>query len=120
MTFGQTGIFIGNTQIVAYYGIILMAGAVAAAFLADWQARQRGYNPEIVWDALIWVLIGGIIGARLWHVFTPPPSMVAQGYTTAWYFAHPLDLINTRAGGLGIPGAVIGGMLALYWFCRSK
>jgi phosphatidylglycerol:prolipoprotein diacylglycerol transferase len=29
-------------------------------------------------------------------------------------------LINTRAGGLGIPGAVIGGALALYLFCRRK
>jgi phosphatidylglycerol:prolipoprotein diacylglycerol transferase len=46
--------------------------------------------------------------------------MVEQGYTTAWYLSHPLDLINTRAGGLGIPGAVIGGMLALYWFTRRK
>jgi phosphatidylglycerol:prolipoprotein diacylglycerol transferase len=33
---------------------------------------------------------------------------------------HPLDLINTRAGGLGIPGAVIGGGLALYLYCRRK
>lgn len=105
---------------IHFYGIILMLGAVAAAWLADWGARRRGYKSDYVWDALIWVLIGGIIGARLWHVFTPPPSMVAQGYTTAWYLTHPLDLINTRAGGLGIPGAVIGGMLALYWFTRRK
>jgi phosphatidylglycerol:prolipoprotein diacylglycerol transferase len=120
MTFGQTGIFIGNTQIVAYYGIILMAGAVAAAFLADWQARRRGFDPEIVWDALIWVLIGGIIGARLWHVFSPPPSMVAQGITTEFYLTHPFDLINLRKGGLGIPGAVIGGVLTLYWYTRRR
>ena len=101
MTFGQTGIFIGKTQIVAYYGIILMAGAVAAAFLCDWQARRRGFDPEIVWDALIWVLIGGIIGARIWHVFSPPPSMVAQGITTQFYLTHPFDLINLRKGGSG-------------------
>jgi phosphatidylglycerol:prolipoprotein diacylglycerol transferase len=105
---------------IHFYGIILMLGAVAAAWLADWGARRRGYKSDYVWDALIWVLIGGIIGARLWHVFTPPPSMVEQGYTTAWYLSHPLDLINTRAGGLGIPGAVIGGMLALYLFTRRK
>lgn len=105
---------------IHFYGIILMLGAVAAAWLADWGARRRGYKSDYVWDALIWVLIGGIIGARLWHVFTPPPSMVEQGYTTAWYLSHPLDLINTRAGGLGIPGAVIGGMLALYLFTRRN
>jgi phosphatidylglycerol:prolipoprotein diacylglycerol transferase len=97
-----------------------MLGALVAAFLAEHEARRRKLNSELVWDALIWVLIGGIIGARLWHVFTPPPSMIAAGFTTQYYLTHPLDLINTRAGGLGIPGAIIGGGLALYLFCRRK
>jgi phosphatidylglycerol---prolipoprotein diacylglyceryl transferase len=69
---------------------------------------------------LIWVLIGGIVGARLWHILTPPPSMVAQGITTEWYLRHPLDMLNTRMGGLGIPGAIIGGMIALYFFTRRR
>jgi phosphatidylglycerol:prolipoprotein diacylglycerol transferase len=105
---------------ITYYGIILMLGAVAAAFLAEREARRRGLQSDMVWDALIWVLIGGIVGARLWHVFTPPPSMVEQGITTAYYLTHPLDLINTRAGGVGIPGAIIGGGLALYLFTRRR
>lgn len=113
------GIPIGNFTI-PYYGMILMAGALAGAYLSSREARFRGQNPEIVWDGLIWVLIGGIIGARLWHIFTPPPSMVEQGITTAWYLTHPLDAINTRRGGLGIPGAVIGGALALFIFCRRR
>jgi phosphatidylglycerol:prolipoprotein diacylglycerol transferase len=105
---------------IRFYGIILMLGALAAAFMAERGARRRKLNSEFVWDGLIWVLIAGIIGARLWHVFTPPPSMIAQGFTTQFYLTHPLDLINTRAGGLGIPGAVIGGALGLYIFCRRK
>lgn len=105
---------------IKFYGIILMLGALAAAFLAEREARRRGYDSELVWDGLIWVLIGGIIGARLWHVFTPPPSMIAQGLTTIHYLTHPLDLINTRLGGLGIPGAVIGGGIALYFFTRRR
>ena len=99
----------------SYYGIILMLGAVAGAFLAEREARRRGLKSEIVWDGLIWVLIGAIIGARLWHVLTPMPS---QEKTPLEYFQKPLDLINTRAGGLGLPGAVIGGVLALYLFTR--
>jgi phosphatidylglycerol:prolipoprotein diacylglycerol transferase len=46
--------------------------------------------------------------------------MVAQGITTEWYLMHPLDMINIRNGGLGIPGAVIGGALALWIYCRRK
>jgi phosphatidylglycerol:prolipoprotein diacylglycerol transferase len=105
---------------IYYYGIILMLGALAAAILAAREAARRKQDPEIVWDGLIWVLIFGIIGARLWHIFTPPPSMVERGITTMWYLTHPLDMINIRAGGLGIPGAVIGGGLGLYIFCRRK
>jgi phosphatidylglycerol:prolipoprotein diacylglycerol transferase len=120
MKFGPTGIWIGTVEIITYYGIILMLGALAGAWMAEREARRRGLNSELVWDGLIWVLIGGVVGARLWHVFTPPPSMVAAGYTTSFYLTHPLDLINTRLGGLGIPGAIIGGGLALYWFCRRR
>jgi phosphatidylglycerol:prolipoprotein diacylglycerol transferase len=73
-----------------------------------------------VWDGLLWALVGGIIGARLWHIFTPPPSMVEQGITTMYYLTHPIEAIATWKGGLGIPGAVIGGILALYLFCRRR
>jgi phosphatidylglycerol:prolipoprotein diacylglycerol transferase len=114
-----SGFFIGSFYI-RFYGIILMLGALAAAFLAEHEAKRKGLKSEFVWDALIWVLIAGIIGARLWHVFTPPPSMIAMGYTTQYYLTHPLALINTRAGGLGIPGAVIGGAIGLYLYARHR
>ena len=105
---------------IRFYGIILMVGALAAAFLAEREARRRNFDTEKVWDGLIWVLVGGIIGARIWHILTPPESMVAQGITTVFYLTHPLDALAIWNGGLGIPGAVIGGALALYWFCRRN
>jgi phosphatidylglycerol:prolipoprotein diacylglycerol transferase len=106
-------------RLVAYYGVILMLGAVAGAWLATKEAKRRGHDPEIVWDLLIYLVIGGVIGARLWHVFTPPPSSIEQGITTVYYLTHPLDLINLRNGGLGIPGAVIGGAVVLYFYARK-
>lgn len=105
---------------IYFYGIILMLGALAAAWLAEREANRRGLNGQLAWDGLIWVLVGGIIGARIWHILTPPPSMVAQGIDTWYYLTHPLDAINIRNGGLGIPGAVIGGLLALYIFARRN
>ena len=120
------GIQVGPIYIY-FYGIILMLGALVAGWLASVEARRRGMDSAIVWDALIWALIGGIIGARLWHVFTPPPSMVEMGITTWFYFTHPIDLspgatclICIRQGGLGIPGAILGGSLALYLFARRR
>jgi phosphatidylglycerol:prolipoprotein diacylglycerol transferase len=113
------GIQIGRYTIF-YYGIIIMIGAIAAALLAAYEARRRGQSSDVVWDGLVWVLIGGIIGARIWHILTPPASMVEAGITTRFYLTHPLDAINIRAGGLGIPGAVIGGVFALYIFTRRR
>jgi len=100
---------------IRFYGIILMLGALAGAWLATREAKRRGYEPEIVWDLLTYLLIGGIIGARLWHILTPPPS---SGITAGWYLTHPLDALAIWKGGLGIPGAVIGGVIVLYFYCR--
>lgn len=105
-----------------------MLGVIAAAWLADIEARRRGVDRNIVWDALIWILIGGIIGARLWHVLTPPPSMLVSdpitGQLTNPYFKNGvpqiLDIIAIRRGGLGITGAVIGGILAMMIYCWKK
>jgi phosphatidylglycerol:prolipoprotein diacylglycerol transferase len=122
-----SGFFIGPLYI-RFYGILIMLGAIAAAFMAEHEARRRKLNTEFVWDALILVLIGGIIGARLWHIFTPPPSMLVLDPTTGQY-VNPyfingvpqiLEIISIWKGGLGIPGAIIGGALALFLYCRRR
>jgi len=104
---------------IRYYGIIIMLGVLAAGWLAAREAKRRGHDPELVWDMLIWLIVGGVIGARLWHVFTPSPSAIAEGRTTIFYLTHPFDLINLRNGGLGIPGAVIGGAITLFFYARK-
>lgn len=102
-----------------YYGMIIMAGVIAAAVLSHYEAKRRELNADIIWDCLPWVVLGGVIGARIWHILTPPASMVEQGVTTWYYLTHPLDAIAIWRGGLGIPGAVAGGALALYLYTRK-
>jgi phosphatidylglycerol:prolipoprotein diacylglycerol transferase len=103
-----------------FYGLLIMGGVVAAAFLAQRRAKQLGQDPERIWDMLTWLLIAGVVGARLWHILTPPPSMVEQGITAYYYLTHPLDALAIWRGGLGIPGAVIGGALALFIYVRRN
>jgi len=109
----------GGEFIIYYYGIILMAGTMLGGWLGAREMERRGHNPELVWDMLIWLVIGGVVGARLWHVFTPSPSLIAEGITTQWYFEHPIDMVNLRRGGLGVPGGVIGGAIALFFYVRK-
>ena len=105
---------------IRFYGIILMLGAVAGGWLASREVKRRGFDPEMVWDLLVYLIIGGVIGARLWHIFTPPPSSIEQGFTTQYYLTHPLDALAIWKGGLGIPGTIIGGLIALYLYVRNN
>src|SRR4030042_2153418 len=102
---------------IDFYGIIIMLGVLAAVQVSVKEAKRKGLDSEIVWDMIPWLLIMGIIGARLWHVFTPSKSM---GVGPEYYFTHPIEILNTRQGGLGIPGGVIGGVIALIIYTKKK
>ncbi len=119
MSIDRYGILIGTFKIY-FYGIIIMTGVIAAAFVAYKRARKYGQDPERVWDMVTWAVIAGVIGARLWHILTPSPSLQAQGITTLYYLTHPLDAIDIRNGGLGIVGAVAGGALAVFIYLRRN
>ena len=119
MSVDQFGIHLGPLYI-RFYGVILMLGVVAGAYLADKEATRRKMNSDFLWDSLFWMVIGGVVGARIWHILTPSPSLVAVGVTTQYYLTHPLDAIAVWRGGLGIPGAVIGGMFALRWTAKRQ
>jgi phosphatidylglycerol:prolipoprotein diacylglycerol transferase len=61
------------------------------------------------------VLITGLLGARLYHVFSSPSGSIGWEY----YRRHPLDIIAFWRGGfagLGIYGAVAGGALGLFGY----
>ncbi len=82
-------------------------------------APWRIWNPDHVWNGLIWVLIFAVIGARLYHVLTPSPSMAAFGIESPMdYFRNPYQLINLRNGGLGIYGGILGGAVGLFIYAR--
>lgn len=104
---------------IRYYALIILSGALLGAWLASVEAKRRGKDGNLVWDILPWLLVGGIIGARLWHVFTPSASNAAMGLTTKYYLTHPLQILMIWNGGLGIPGAVIGGAIALLIYCKA-
>jgi phosphatidylglycerol:prolipoprotein diacylglycerol transferase len=108
---------------------MIVGGALVAAWLAAREANYRGQNPEHVWDMLVYALLGGIFGGRLYHVLSSPAGSRTGPY---YYFVeNPWTQINLlgleipfpRAlaiweGGLGIYGAILVGVLVVWLYTR--
>ena len=118
----QPGICLGPLPI-RFYGIIIVVGILVGGFVATREARWRGENSDRIWDALIWIAIAGIIGARLYHVFSTPAGCTETAPICGWpwYRNHPLDALMIWNGGLGIFGALLaGGLVVLIYARRHK
>jgi len=115
----STGFNLGPFTI-HYYGIIIIIGIAVAMILVSREAARRNTKLDFLIEALPWIFVGGVIGARIWHIFTPPQSMVARGITTHYYLTHLLEAIAIWKGGIGIIGAVLGGSAALILYARAK
>jgi phosphatidylglycerol---prolipoprotein diacylglyceryl transferase len=100
---------------VHWYGILIVAGALAGAYVASREAKRRGWDPDHIWNSLFLTLVLGIVGARLYHVLTPSPS---SGLTLSYFIQHPEYIIATWQGGLGIYGGIAGGILGFYLYMR--
>jgi phosphatidylglycerol:prolipoprotein diacylglycerol transferase len=98
---------------VRWYGIIIMTATFVGGFVASREARRRGENPDHVWNGLLLCVLLGIIGARLYHVFSSPQGFIGWEY----YREHPVEIIAFWRGGfagLGIFGAILGGVLGVF------
>ncbi len=105
----------GGSFPIYWYGIIIVIGALAGAYLASLEAKRVGLDPDHVWNALLAALVLGVLGARLYHVISSPTG-TSIGFD--YYLQNPGEILNFRSGGLGIYGAVAGGVLGLYLYAR--
>src|SRR5260221_14341544 len=103
----------------AFFAVL---GTWLAAEVAVRLAVRDGEHPLHVWRGLLWVIVCGLIGARLWFVLFPPESYTTNGLTTSWLLAHPFDLnlgvIALWSGGLGVIGGIAGGIVGLWIYAR--
>lgn len=112
--------FLFGPFLVRWHSFLIVFGIAIGALLSAYETKRRGHDPEIIYYLFLPLLIWGTIGARLWHILTPTLSAVELGLTTRYYFSNPFDILAFWVGGFGIPGAVLGGTLALFLFARSN
>lgn len=96
---------------VRAYALCILLGIVVAIMLVKRRWIARGGSPTQVVDISVFAVIGGIAGARVYHVITDPELYFAAG-------RDPWDALRIWDGGLGIPGGLMGGALAAWWACR--
>jgi prolipoprotein diacylglyceryl transferase len=102
-------IHIGALQLRAY-GAIIALGVVVAVAITRRRWADRGEDPEEISNVTVWAVVGGLIGARLYHVITD-----AQQYVD-----RPQEALEIWEGGLGIWGAVAGGALGVVLHARRR
>ncbi len=106
---------LGFTQLtVRWYGILIVLGALSAAFYASWYVKRKEYDPNIVWDAMIWILISGIVGARIWYVIAD----IIGGNSR--YLDNPISILFVHQGGLNILGGIVLAALVGWYYARRN
>jgi phosphatidylglycerol:prolipoprotein diacylglycerol transferase len=101
---------IGPVQ-VHWYGIIIATAVLAGTVVGMREIARRGEDPEHGWSMLLWVIGAAVVAARLYHVIHQWGPI---------YSKDPLLIPQIWNGGLGIPGAIIGGMLAIWWYTQRN
>lgn len=117
--------------IIRWYGLLIVGGALAAAYITSVEARRKKEDPEHAWNLLMWCLILGILGARLYHVLSSPAGasrgfsyyFIEQPFSTVTIFGVAIPFptaLMIWEGGIGIYGALLGGILGVFIYTRRN
>lgn len=103
------GINLGFISLKFYaLGYLIGFFVVYRLFITDLLWARVSLVKEEALSIGLWIFLGGIMGARLYHILTS-----LNIYFTD-YRPDLLAMLNIRNGGLGIPGGLFGGLLAGY------
>ena len=92
------------------YGVFVSIGFFLAAYLAAKRAPQEGIPKDAIYDLAFWVLVAGLLGARLYFVLEH----------INLFAANPLSALYIWKGGLAIIGGIASGAIAAILYCRKR
>jgi phosphatidylglycerol:prolipoprotein diacylglycerol transferase len=93
-----------------WYGLLIAAAVLVGLGLAMRLGRRRGIDPNLIADLLPVLVLGAVVGARIYYVL-----LEWRQYQGRWG-----EMLAVWNGGIAIHGALIGGTLALLLFCRWR
>lgn len=109
-TFQPTALLFSLGPINIYwYGLLIALGIIIALGLSLKITPYYKIEKELIWDLSFWLIINGLIGARLYEVFLELP----------YYFNQPLNIFKIWEGGLAIHGGLIAGLITIYYFSKK-
>lgn len=93
---------------LSWYNLFFMLAVFAGGWLGLREARRKGIDTEKMQSLILWGLLGGIVGARLFHV------------VDRWdlYADDPVRVLYVWEGGLAVYGGLVGGVLAGLLYAR--
>ena len=93
-----------------WYSLTVILAIVAAVLITAYLGKKKGIAREEINSLALWVVISGIVGARLFHVID----------RFDYYAGDPLQILQFQQGGLAIWGALAGGGVALIIYTNIK
>jgi phosphatidylglycerol:prolipoprotein diacylglycerol transferase len=98
---------------VRWYGVFIALGVLLGAIWGLREGKRRGLDGEWLLDIAPWLVVAGIIGARLVYVITSPSAFFGAD-------GDPLRAFYVWEGGISIHGAVIAIVAVLTLLARRK
>lgn len=92
------------------YGVMLAVAVGLCSYLLKKKALRVGFNGDVIFDFVFWMVLGGIIGARIFYVFL----------NFEFFVRHPSEIVMLRHGGLAWQGALIVGIVVGFIFIQKK
>lgn len=102
----------GKTITLYSYGAFLLLALVLGILVLYWQLSKRNLVRRKIFDNILWTILGGIFGARLFFVL----------FHFGFYLGNPKEIFRIWHGGLDFYGAFISGfiVLALWLWVRKR
>ena len=109
---------------IRWYGFLISLSVLLGLYISKKLANFRGIDPNYVSMVLPTLIINSIIGARIYYVLFELRQFTGYNFFTNikllnLTFQFP-SFLAVWEGGIAIHGALIGGSLSIFFFCRSK